>query len=77
LIFRAITRGDEIMTQLLDYADLKDRGIKYSKAQLWRLWNADKFPKPVKLSAVRNAWRADEIDAWIEQRIAERDRALA
>ena len=62
---------------LLDYADLQKRGVKYSKCQLWRLWNAGKFPKPVKLSAVRNAWRADEIDAWIEQRIAERDRVSA
>jgi predicted DNA-binding transcriptional regulator AlpA len=62
---------------LLDYADLRQRGVKYSKCQLWRLWNAGKFPRPVKLSAVRNTWRADEIDAWIEQRIAERDQAAA
>jgi len=62
---------------LLDYADLRERGVKYSKCQLWRLWNAGKFPKPVKLSAVRNAWRADEIDAWIDQRIAERDQVTA
>jgi prophage regulatory protein len=65
------------MTQLLDYADLRQRGVKYSKCQLWRLWNAGKFPKPVKLSAVRNAWRADEIESWIEQRIAERDQVVA
>jgi Prophage CP4-57 regulatory protein (AlpA) len=50
------------MTKLLDYADLRQRGVKYSKCQLWRLWNAGKFPKPLKLSAVRNAWRADEIE---------------
>jgi predicted DNA-binding transcriptional regulator AlpA len=59
--------------RLLDYADLQQRGVKYSKCQLWRLWKEGKFPKPVKLSAVRNAWRADEIDAWIKARIAERD----
>jgi prophage regulatory protein len=61
------------MMQLLGYADLQRLGIRYSKCQLWRLWNAGKFPKPVKLSAVRNVWRADEVDAWIERRIAERD----
>jgi predicted DNA-binding transcriptional regulator AlpA len=59
---------------LLDYGDLRGRGIKYSKCQLWRLWTAGKFPKPVKLSASRNAWLADEVDAWVAERIAERDR---
>jgi len=43
------------------------------KPNLWRLWTAGKFPRPVKLSAARNVWRADEIDAWIGQRVAERD----
>jgi len=58
---------------LLDYGDLHGRGIKYSRCHLWRLWTANKFPQPIKLSAARNCWRADEIDAWIEQRVAERD----
>jgi prophage regulatory protein len=61
------------MTLLLDYGDLQGRGIKYSKTHLWRLWTAGKFPRPVKLSAARNVWRADEVDAWVQQRVAERD----
>jgi hypothetical protein len=44
------------MSKLLDYAALHDRGIRYSKPHLWRLWTAGKFPKPIKLSASRNAW---------------------
>jgi prophage regulatory protein len=60
--------------KLLDYAALQDRGIRYSKSHLWRLWTSGKFPKPVKLSTSRNAWLESDIDAWLETRVAERDR---
>jgi len=60
------------MTKLLDHADLRARGIKYSRPQLWRMWTAGQFPKPVKLSSQRNAWLEDETDAWVENLIAER-----
>jgi prophage regulatory protein len=62
--------------RLLDYADLRARGIKYSKAQLWRLTKAGKFPRPIRLSINRNAWTEDDIDEWITSRVAERDGAL-
>jgi prophage regulatory protein len=61
--------------RLLDHADLQARGIKYSKAQLWRLWTAGKFPRPIKLSASRNAWTEKQIDDWIAERV--RDSAAA
>ena len=51
------------MSKLLDYAALQERGIRYSKGHLWRLWTAGKFPKPVKLSASRNAWLESDIDS--------------
>ena len=56
-------------TRLLDYDDLWERGIKYSKCQLWRLEKADRFPQPVRLSATRKCWAEDEIDAWIQARV--------
>lgn len=59
--------------RLLDYEDLRQRGIKYSRPQIWRLIKAGRFPKPIKLGANRNAWVESEIDALIEARIAERD----
>ena len=61
------------MLKLLDHADLQARGIKYSRAQLWRLWTAGKFPRPIKLSASKNAWHEVEINEWLESKLAERD----
>lgn len=63
--------------RLLDDKDLTDRGIKpTSKAQRWRLIRAGKFPKPIKVGS-RNAWIESEVDAWIQDRIAERDNKAA
>ena len=40
-----------------------------SKSSIWSLSrNNPDFPKPVKLSAQCTAWRADEVQAWIESR---------
>jgi prophage regulatory protein len=55
--------------KLLDHEDLRERGIKYSRPHIWRLYKAGKFPKPVKLSASRNAWLASDIDVWLAARI--------
>jgi hypothetical protein len=41
------------MSKLLDYTALQDRGIRYSKPHLWRLWTAGKFSKPAKVTAMR------------------------
>jgi prophage regulatory protein len=60
------------MTKLLDYTDLRARGIKYSRPHLWRMWTAGLFPKPVKVSPQRNAWLESDIDEWIENLVADR-----
>ena len=65
------------MSRLLDNAALRDRGIRYSKPHLWRLWTAGKFPRPIKLSASRNVWSEAEIDSWIEATIVRRDSKVA
>lgn len=49
------------------------KGIKFHPRHLWRLRKAGKFPKPIKLGVQRIAYVEAEIDAWIAQRIAERD----
>ena len=61
--------------KLPDYAALHERGICHSRTHLWRHWTLGKFPKPVKLRACRNARLGTDTDAWIESRVAERNRA--
>ena len=43
-----------------------------SRAHLWRLMKAGKFPAAVELSSRSRAWRLDEVNAWIERKSAER-----
>jgi prophage regulatory protein len=41
-------------------------------SQIYQLVAAGKFPAPVPIGARAVAWVEDEIDAWIDERIAER-----
>ncbi|TPM11282.1 AlpA family transcriptional regulator [Mesorhizobium sp. B2-3-11] len=63
--------------QLLGYEALKTKGIGFSRPHIWRLMKAGEFPKPIKLGSSRNAWLESEIDAYIERKIAARDREVA
>jgi predicted DNA-binding transcriptional regulator AlpA len=61
--------------RFLRYEDLSEKGIRYSKAQLWRkikLPDDDprKFPDPVKGLGSENAWSEVEIDRYIAGRTA-------
>lgn len=47
-------------------------GIPYCFAHIARLESAGRFPKRVTLGACRVAWVADEVEDWIEERIAYR-----
>jgi prophage regulatory protein len=59
--------------RLLDRDGLKAKGIKYSKAHLWRLVKVGRFPAPIKIGEARSAWVEAEVDARIGTKIAERD----
>jgi len=63
--------------KLLDYQDLRAKGIKYSRVHLWRLEAAGKFPKRVRLSPSRHGWVEDEIDDHLEGLVAARDQGDA
>ena len=48
-------------------------GVPYSFAHIARLEVAGQFPKRVRLGACRVASVAEEVEAWIEERVARRD----
>ena len=47
--------------------------VLYCGAHIARLEAAGKFPKRVNLGQCRVGWVEDEIQAWMEARVAERD----
>jgi prophage regulatory protein len=49
-----------------------DYGVPYSFAHIARLEAAGQFPTRERLGACRVAWVAEEVEAWIEKRIANR-----
>lgn len=65
------------MTQkLVSKKDLKlVYGIPYSFQHIARLESAGKFPKRIRLGLCRVAWLSAEVEGWIDERIANRDRS--
>ena len=61
--------------RLLGFGELRQRGISYSRTQIWTMVRAGKFPAPIKLGPSRSAWVESEVNAWIEVRIEERNDA--
>jgi len=47
-------------------------GIPYSPQHIARLEAAGKFPKRIRVGECRVAWLQNEVEEWIEKRIAER-----
>ena len=60
------------MRKLVSKKALRQK-VCYSPQHIARLEKAGKFPKRVRLGQGRVAWLEDEVDDWIEERIAERD----
>jgi prophage regulatory protein len=46
-----------------------------SRSQLYHLEAAGQFPKRVPLSERSTAWASDEVEAWVERKIAAREQA--
>ena len=62
--------------RLLRLYDVKDyTGL--SKSEIYRLMAEDRFPKAIPLGKRSVAWRSDEIDAWVAERIHKAEAAKA
>lgn len=48
----------------------EDKGVPYSRQHIAVLVSNGEFPKPIRLSARRKAWLEEDIDRWIEERVA-------
>ena len=59
--------------RLIPYDALADRGIPYSKIQIWRLERDGRFPRRVSVGPQRYAWIETEIDQYIAERVRMRD----
>jgi len=46
---------------------------KVCRSKRYELIQDGRFPKPINLLGRNNGWLASEIDAWIAERVAERD----
>ena len=60
--------------KVLTYEQLKDKGIPYSRTQLWRRMKAGTFPQSIQLSEQRIAWVEKELDDWLQHKVTVRDR---
>lgn len=64
------------MKQLLRLPDVK-RAVGLSRSEIYRLIALGRFPRAVPLGDRVRAWDSDEIQSFIAERIAARDRAAA
>ena len=51
--------------------------VNLSRSELYRLIGLGRFPRQIPLGERVRAWDADEIEAWIRERIATRDAKAA
>jgi prophage regulatory protein len=47
-----------------------------SRRSIYNLLSKNQIPKPVQLTSRRVGWVQSEIDAWIEEKIGERDSSI-
>jgi prophage regulatory protein len=64
--------GKRTSRRLLTFADLKARGIPWTRMHIGRLEAAGKFPQHIDLAANSIAWFEDEIDDFLEGKAAAR-----
>ena len=56
--------GSGSTSEFIRQKTLLQEHVPFSAATLWRLVNAGKFPKPVKVTDQITAWRTSDVQAW-------------
>jgi prophage regulatory protein len=51
--------------------------VGLSQRTIWEMVSAGSFPRPIRIGPRRVGWLATEIDAWLADRIRERDEQSA
>jgi prophage regulatory protein len=69
--------GKRTGRRLLTFADLKARGIPWTRMHIGRLEAAGKFPQHIDLAENSIAWFEDEIDDFLEAKAAAREQSKA
>jgi prophage regulatory protein len=69
--------GKRTGRRLLTFADLKARGIPWTRMHIGRLEAAEKFPQHIDLAENSIAWFEDEIDDFLEAKAAARKQSKA
>lgn len=67
-----VQRPGDVQRRLIDEDGLRAAGIRMSRVTFWRLARAGRFPRPI-LVGSKNHWVLDEVEAWLEEKIRERD----
>jgi prophage regulatory protein len=57
--------------RVFTFKTLPEKGIDFHPNHVRRLVRAGRFPKPIYLSWRRPVWLEDELDRWIDGKIAE------
>ena len=57
------------------FPDLKLAGVPWTRQYVYRLEAKGQFPQRFKLGDRQVAWVADEVDAWLAERMASRKQA--
>jgi prophage regulatory protein len=62
--------------RILSKKDLRSL-VLYSPAHIDRLEKAGKFPKRIRLGPCRVGWLEEEVLAWVQERVQQRDLGLS
>jgi prophage regulatory protein len=67
---KSIVEDKALSPMLLKRSDV-ERMTGLSRSTIYRMMDADKFPRPIKLSETCARWHAADLDLWLERVVAQ------